>query len=149
MVMRLYDSLGAIHQFHEPELKEPVFKGADSAIYTFLNELESCGEIFVTNYGDNIIRVIRKNLRSFCVQQVSSIILFLKLTDPLTYHLTAEFEKMGFFFAGILPDSMIGDALVLQYLNNVEFDYGKLVIYQDSTKEILAYIQAHDPNENL
>ena len=149
MISKMYESLGASHQFLQPESRDVPFKTPVSVLYTGLNELEVCGEIYVMNYGENIRREIRRTLRSFCVRHISTINLFLKLTDPLTSLLTEEFEKMGFFFAGILPETMIGDALVLQYLNNVEFDYGKLVIYQDSTREILEYIQKHDPNENL
>ena len=149
MIMKLYESLGAHHQFVQPGSRDVAFKTPVSTIHTGLNELEGCGEIFVMNYGEDILREIRKILRNFCVQHIAAINLFLKLTDPLTCRLTEEFEKMGFFFAGILPETMIGDAFMLQYLNNVEFDYDKLVIYQDSTKEILAYIRAHDPNENL
>lgn len=149
IIMALYESLGASHQYHQVESQIVSFKSPVSVLSTDMNELEGCGEIFVMNFGENILDEIRKALRSFCVRQVSSIILFLKLTDPVTCHLTEEVEKMGFFFAGILPDTMIGDALILQYLNNVEFDYAKLVIHQDSTREILAYVRAHDPNENL
>jgi serine/threonine-protein kinase RsbW len=149
MITKLYESLGASHQFLQPGSQDVSFKTPVSGLHTGLNELEGCGEIYVLNYGENILREIRRTLRSFCVRHISTINLFLKMTDPLTSRLTEEFEKMGFFFAGILPETMIGDALVLQYLNNVEFDYDKLVIYQDSTKEILAYIHAHDPNENL
>jgi len=148
MIIKLYESLGVTHHYHQPEPQELSYKAAESAIFTGVNELESCGEIFVLSYGENILREIRKTLRSFCIKHISSINMFLKLGDPLTFNLTAEFEKMGFFFAGVLPDSMIGDALVLQYLNNVEFDYDKLVLYQDVTKEILAYIRSHDPNED-
>ena len=60
--------------------------------------------------------------------------------------MTAEFEKLGFFFAGILPESRMGDVLILQYLNNVEFDYDKMHILTDLAKELSAYIKAHDPN---
>jgi serine/threonine-protein kinase RsbW len=56
---------------------------------------------------------------------------------------------MGFFFAGVLPQTLIGDALVLQYLNNVAFDYDKLNLYQDFTREILEYIRQNDPNERI
>jgi len=70
----------------------------------------------------------------------------LNLEDPPTFFMTAEFEKMGFFFSGILPLGSIGDALVLQYLNNVAFDYGKVVLFTDTAKEILDYILGCDPN---
>lgn len=114
-----------------------------------VNEMEGCAVIYVLNYGENILKLIRRTLRELCVQHISCIDMLIKLTDPLTYHLTSEFEQLGFFFAGILPDSRIGDGLILQYLNNVGFNYDKVVIYQDFTKEMLAYVRAHDPNETI
>ena len=72
--------------------------------------------------------------------------MFLKLTDPRTYWLTAEIEKMGFFFAGILPESRIGDALILQYLNNVPLEYDKIELLSDLSRELLNYIKERDPN---
>ena len=63
--------------------------------------------------------------------------------------MTAEFEKLGFFFAGVLPCARIGDTLILQYLNNVDLDYEKIAAYSDIAKELLGYIRAHDPNASL
>jgi serine/threonine-protein kinase RsbW len=80
---------------------------------------------------------------------MAAINLFLNLEDPATYHHTAEFEKMGFFFAGILPLGRIGETLCLQYLNNVDFDYGAVAAHTDTAKALLAYIRQHDPNEQL
>jgi serine/threonine-protein kinase RsbW len=54
-------------------------------------------------------------------------------------------EKRGFFFAGILPSSRFGDALILQYLNNVAIDYDKIHLQSDMAKEICRYIQTLDP----
>jgi serine/threonine-protein kinase RsbW len=81
-----------------------------------------------------------------CIKQIACITLVLSLEDPLTYFLTSEFEKTGFFFSGIIPQTMIGDALILQYLNNVAIDYGKVKVYTDYSKDILAYIKSCDPN---
>jgi hypothetical protein len=73
--------------------------------------------------------------------------LYLKLSDPLTSYLTDEFEKMGFFFAGILPGALAGgDALILQYLNNVPIDYEKIQLDSDAGKHLLDYIMSVDPN---
>ena len=47
------------------------------------------------------------------------------------------------FALGILA---IGDALILQYLNNVDFDYDQVQVYTDTAKQILAYVKARDPN---
>jgi anti-sigma regulatory factor (Ser/Thr protein kinase) len=148
MIAKIYASLGASHHFGRPESGAPIFSGDGSEIFTELNELESCAGIYIFKYGENVLRDTRKILRGFCVSNIASVNLFLNLEDPLTYHLAGEFEKMGFFFAGVLPQSQVGDALVLQYLNNVAFDYNKLVLYADFTKEIMEYIRRYDPNEN-
>jgi len=63
--------------------------------------------------------------------------------------MAAELEALGFFFAGILPRTRFGDTLMLQYLNNVDLDYSKITAYSDMAKEILAYVQAHDPNASI
>ena len=41
----------------------------------------------------------------------------------------------------------LGDALVLQYLNNVELDYAKIQAHSDMAKRLLSYIQGRDPNQ--
>jgi len=146
IVRKLYDNLGAAHNFVVPSSNEIRYDRPESVLKTGVNGLESCAEIFVAEYGADIMHQLRKTLRVFCVQQISAINLFLKLSDPLTYPLTAEFEKMGFFFAGILPESRIGDALMLQYLNNVSLDYSKILLVTDLSKELLSYIREHDPN---
>lgn len=146
MVFKLYQNLGATHEFMIPDKASMDFDSPVSTINSGVNELESCAEIFIVAYGADVRQQIRKTLRSFCLQHIASINLFLKLQDPMTYWLTAEFEKMGFFFAGILPESGIGDALILQYLNNVSLDYDKIQLVSDVAKELLTYIKALDPN---
>lgn len=146
MIIKLYGNLGATHNFRVPSAYEIQPDSPGATIHSSVNELESCAEIFITSYGPDVILQIRRILRGFCVQHIAAINLFLKLTDPLTYRMTEEFEKMGFFFAGILPESLIGEALILQYLNNVDLDYGKILLVSDVAKELLAYISERDPN---
>jgi serine/threonine-protein kinase RsbW len=145
MVAKIYDFLEVRHNLTAPKTlvapSEP-----ESVILTGVNELEGCAEIFISAYGENVVKEVRKLLRGFCVEHISTINLFLKLSDPLTFSMTAEFEKMGFFFAGLLPESRIGDTLALQFLNNVELDYHKIILVSDMAKELLVYIEAHDPN---
>ncbi|MFH0995131.1 MAG: GNAT family N-acetyltransferase [Pseudomonadota bacterium] len=57
-----------------------------------------------------------------------------------------QFEALGFFFAGILPGASVGEALVLQYLNNVAIDYDSIELHTEASREILAYIKRQDPN---
>ena len=143
MVAKLYRNLGVEHDFGTPSLTAPA-AGAPE-ILSSVNPAEGCAEIFVARYGAGVVREVRKLLRGFCLQQVAAVNLFLNLEDPATFLLTQEFEKLGFFFAGILPCARVGDTLILQYLNNVDLDYSKIAAYTEAAKEILAYIQAHDP----
>ncbi|MGA2986751.1 MAG: hypothetical protein ABSG32_23360, partial [Terriglobia bacterium] len=143
MVAKLYQHLGVKHDFCTPTPVAPA--GGTPEILSSVNKAEGCAEIFVARYGEGVVREVRKLLRGFCLQQVAAINLFLNLEDPATFLLTEEFEKLGFFFAGVLPCARVGDSLILQYLNNVDLDYSKIAAYTDTAKEILAYIQAHDP----
>jgi hypothetical protein len=146
MVSKLYQHLGATHFFIVPSSDSLEFDSPSATINTGVNELEGCAEIFIASYGSDVRQQLRKILHGFCVEHISAINLFLKLKDPLTFWMTAEFEKLGFFFAGILPESRIGDTLVLQYLNNVSLDYSKILLVSDIAKDLLDYIKAHDPN---
>jgi hypothetical protein len=49
--------------------------------------------------------------------------------------------------AGILPFGIPGgDALVLQFLNNVSIDFARIRLATEHARGILAYIRDHDPN---
>ena len=146
MIRKIYTNLGADHQFVVPGPGAAELENAESVIKTGINDLEGCAEIFIESYGKDILKVMRRTVREFCLKQLAAIDLFISLKDPATYAMTAEFEKMGFFFAGILPESKVGDALILQYLNNVELDYNKIHLVSDLSKEMLGYIRSHDPN---
>lgn len=147
IIEKLYKNIGAAdHTYIEPDKASLDLAGKKSDIKTGVNYAEGCAEIFIAKYGEETVKEVKKLLRRYCLEQIAAINLFVSLEDPATYFLTSELEKQGFFFAGILPGSRIGDALILQYLNNVDFDYSKVTAYTDMAKEILAYIKKSDPN---
>lgn len=103
-------------------------------------------QIEVMNFGDTrqVLREVHAYLRNFCIKKVDVIFLHLDLSSPPTALLTEEFEKMGFFFSGILPGGKSGrETLILQYLNNLDFDYGEICLSSNDAKELLAYIKQH------
>lgn len=146
IIQKLYKNINCdVHTYVIPKdntLELP----AEAEISVSVNELESCGEIHIHKFGKNTAKEVRKITRKMCVENVASINLFLNLEDEATAFVTDEIEKLGYFFAGILPESKIGDALILQYLNNIDFDYSKVTAYSDMAKEILEYIKINDPN---
>ena len=148
-VRALYRNLEAEHRFPGPAASLPHLPEGGSEIETEIFGPEGCAEVRIIRAGREVVREVRRILRDLCLKQLAAVQLFLRLEDPNTYFLGPEFEKMGFFFAGIMPGEMAGDALILQYLNNVPFDYGKVQVYTPVAREILDYIRACDPNETL
>jgi len=108
----------------------------------------SIAEIDVEVYGQDVVAQVRARLKDLCMKHVDIIYLYLDMSDPWTARFGGHFEEMGFFFAGILPGSLPGDALILQYLNNVPIDYDKIKLESSAGKDMLAYIREHDPNAN-
>jgi serine/threonine-protein kinase RsbW len=146
MITRIYHHLGADHRFITPEATILVPEKGESVIQTGENKLEGCAEIFISAYGANAVKEVRMLLRHYCVENYPTINLYLRLSDPLTWRMTEEFENLGFFFAGVIPEFRFGETLALQYLNNVELDYSKIILVSEMAKELMGYIRDHDSN---
>jgi serine/threonine-protein kinase RsbW len=102
--------------------------------------------IEVHHYGRNAVSDVRTILKDLCIKKMDHILLHLSLEDPFTGALCSRFEELGFFISGILPFYHIGDALILQYLNNIHIDYSKIQVASEAAQDILDYVRTHDPN---
>ncbi len=103
--------------------------------------------IIVGGYGPDIVAALKSEVRELCLKKIEIVNLFLNLSDPSTATTTAQFEKLGFFFAGILPYGFKdGDALILQYLNNVPIAYDAIQVKSRIAQKLLVYVRDHDPN---
>ncbi len=98
------------------------------------------GRIAIRAYGADIIDVVRARFRDLCLKRLDVIWLDLPLHDPWTAHHCAAFEMMGFFFGGVIPEMSNGDVLRLHFLNNVEIDPERTVLYSDFARELGAYV---------
>lgn len=148
MIESIYLNLGVTHDYLALPAPAPL-SAETSRIDVQVDTTENFAEIYLVSAGEHAVHEVRAALRSLCLKQVAAIYLFLNMTDPSTAHLTGQMETLGFFFSGILPHSAVGDALVLQYLNNQEFDYSKIQAYSDMAKRLLDYVRAQDPNRDL
>jgi len=149
IIERLYRNIGAEHSFAVPTTLDPHFSQDEAVVETSFLASEGNADIVITSYGANVVRQVRGILHELCLKQAATIELVLNLEDPITSFLVSEFEKMGFFFAGILPGTRIGDALILQYLNNISVDYTGIQVNSDMANRILAYIKRYDPNTHV
>lgn len=146
IIERIYSSAGVKRIFFESPpgaMRQPA--GEAEVTVTVVPTYQRA-VIEVKQYGEQIVAQVSAILKDLCYQRMEQITLYLNLEDPVTGIMCRRFEEMGFFFAGILPFSHVGDALLLQYLNNVPIDYGKIKIVDEVGQEILAYVESHDPN---
>ncbi|MDD3846963.1 MAG: GNAT family N-acetyltransferase [Syntrophorhabdaceae bacterium] len=148
MIERIYASADVKRIFPElprgsvPEPEEEAAEITVTVVPTYQRAV-----IEVQRFGRNTLSQVNGILKGLCYEKMEQITLYLNLQDPLTSTMCSGFEDMGFFFAGILPFSHVGDALLLQYLNNVPIDYDKIKIVDAVGQEILAYVESHDPSK--
>ena len=147
MITALYKGLGV-----RPEVKRKVPAEAKRVASSSVIRIKLVGSlsfarIIIDRYGKNINDELQTKVKELCLKKIEILNLFLNLSDPSTGTYTEQFEKLGFFFAGILPGGLSdGDALILQYLNNVPLDYDAIQVKSAIAKKLLAYVREHDPN---
>lgn len=129
-----------------PDLKEQVEIPPSSRVDVKVQTGASRAFMRITEYGADLDELVRFRLRELCLRRIDCIYLDLPLSHPATPKFCASLEMLGFFFAGIIPEMFDGDALRLQYLNNVDIDLEEAQLASDFGKELLAYvIQAKGP----
>ncbi len=147
MLAALYKELGLA-----PEIKTTVPAEEKKARSKSVFKIKVVGSmnfarIMINRCGHNIGETLKSKVKELCLKKTEILNLYLNLSDPLTCVYTAQFEKLGFFFAGILPGGFAdGDALILQYLNNVPLDYNAIQVKSALAGKLLAYIREQDPN---
>ena len=146
IIRQLYSTIGASHTIEEALGGVAESFEATSIINTKIAETANCAEIWIFRAGPDITRELSNTLRKLCTGGIASVALFVSMEDQTAQRYTETFEGMGFFFAGILPETPIGDALILQYLNNIDFDYTSVKILPGETESLLNYIRTNDRN---
>ncbi|MBF0506484.1 MAG: GNAT family N-acetyltransferase [Nitrospirae bacterium] len=141
MILRIYEGLGVHPQAVRDQQDLPY---EDSSV-RITADPNHTANIEVLQCGRNVVSEVKRHLRDLCISRIEAVYLFLNLCDPLTALMTAEFEKMGFFFAGINPGPSGTDRLVLQFLNNLAVDYSHLQFASNKGQQIAEYVRLHDP----
>ena len=145
MISKIYESLGA-----NPEMILNAEKDnniADESVIKLNTDNELLAVMKIEKYGKDLLNEISKSLKSLCIERFETINLYQKMTDINILHYTEEFEKLGFFFCGILPGSNGDDSMILQYLNNQVIDYDIIKLDSDIGNKMLQYIKQEDPNK--
>ena len=103
-------------------------------------------DVEIVRYGKDVLEETTKVMEDLLRKKVDQISLYLDLEHPMTARLCSEFEKLGFFIAGIIPLLHFNHTLILQYLNHISLDYSQIQLNSEFAREMLDYIRERDPN---
>ncbi len=146
IIRRIYEGIGNLPKIKWQENENIAVKSKESVFKITVLGALNYARFTIEEYGQTIVSEVQAKLKALCLKKIEAIHLYLNLADPLTPHFCSEFENLGFFFAGVLPGGITGgDALILQYLNNVPVDYEAIQLESDIAKQILAHVREHDP----
>lgn len=145
-VLKLYRNIGCEPKMVTPKHQKFLFPATNAVVTSHYYTPAGYGRIQIDQYGQCLLPQIKTRLKELCLKHIDVIQLQCDLTNPLTYHMVEQFEALGFFFGGIWPESDTGEALVLQYLNNVSIAYDRIKLASPLGKEMLNYVKSHDPN---
>jgi serine/threonine-protein kinase RsbW len=147
MIARIYESLGApatIANEGEPLRTRGVPDA--SVVHVSVNTSRSVATIRIPVYGLDLERRVHHEMHRLRREEVKVMNVSLNLGAPGTGVVAAALEKAGFVFTGLIPGGPSGDWLVLQYFNGVLVDYDAVQVEAPFSRELLAYIRAHDPH---
>jgi anti-sigma regulatory factor (Ser/Thr protein kinase) len=146
IVEKIYTDLGTSPQFGmSPESR---FSGESQSVLKVSAAgamPNGYGKIEVLKYGSDAPDQVARRLKELRLQHYEAIGLEVSMSDPVSRSMIPEFEKLGFFFSGVLPGKEI---FVLQYLNNLELNYELIKLHSDIGKEILTYTKSQDPSSS-
>jgi anti-sigma regulatory factor (Ser/Thr protein kinase) len=144
MILKLYQNLGVTPEIVESSSYEP--EPSEAFVTTTASRVRDSADIYIRRFGANIVPEVKDRLDDLRLKQINIIHLYMDLGDPGSQAYCKDFEDMGFFFSGILPGGRPGDALILQYLNNVAIDYDKINVESQTAQELLSYVRRARPS---
>jgi anti-sigma regulatory factor (Ser/Thr protein kinase)/predicted GNAT family N-acyltransferase len=143
---KLYRNLGFDPRLETPLEPQPRFTESHSKLTAEHYYPSAFGWIEIEEYGSDVLEEIKARLKELRLKHIEVIQLYCNLGDPLSYYMIPEFEQLGFFFVGIKPSSTLGEAMILQYFNNVAIDYDRIHLASPLGRELRSYVRKHDPN---
>jgi anti-sigma regulatory factor (Ser/Thr protein kinase)/GNAT superfamily N-acetyltransferase len=143
MLEKLFNNLGAEVEFLQPQLSEAA--QAQGAMSVTIHTLRSLAEIMIDQIGEDTLLTLQQEMRKIFREEIQVMELYLSLNDPQSPEIVSQLEKMGFIFTGILPETSMGDAIIMQFFNGIHIDYDKIILVTDMAKELLNYIRENDP----
>lgn len=115
-------------------------------IKTELLPVDNRAEVEIVRYGADVLDETTNIMKDLLRRRVDQISLYLDLEHPMTVHFCGEFEKLGFFIAGVIPMLHFNHTLILQYLNNISLNYSLIQLHSEFARTMLDYVRERDSN---
>ena len=112
----------------------------ESRIDLTVFDFAQVARIAVTEIGADFRERLLEKEKEAAAANVVVFQVWLDLTKPWVGEAAEELRKAGYFFGGMLPRWLDGDALLMQRLV-CEPDFGDIKLYTDFSKELLAFVQ--------
>jgi len=139
MVEKIYKNLGLNRILIKPVTATNSVK-IKSKVETEVISHSMIGFIRILKYGNDIQDLVKLHLKELCMKKMEVVYLDIPLSEQETQLWCAQFELLGFFFAGIIPELINGDVLRLQYMNNIHIDLDKIVVASEFGSRLLDYV---------
>ncbi len=143
-LQKIYDESGISFKFQAPDAQFNPDPWSDTVVRSVTTPFFNIADMYIEKVGANWEQTIRVHWRHLLLEKKDAIYIHLDLENPATPFICKRCEDWGFVFAGILPNANNGhDALVLQYINNVQLEMCHL-----NTDDAVAQSLFNDLKEN-
>ena len=144
MICTLFNNLGVDVVCLKAE--RPEAECAQTSMAVNVHALRSLAEITILEYGQDLAQAMRQELRKLFMDEIQVIELYLSLEKPMTADIVPDIERMGFIFTGVLPETLQGNSMIMQYFNGAYIDYDEIIIVSEVAQELLDYVRKNDPH---
>jgi len=145
MIKKLYNGIGtkAIQKSPSKKVNIALKTELTDTIISAIN----IAEIILKSIASDALELIKYLTKKFSIAKIDIIYLYIDLEDENSIDLVEKLEEIGYIFGGIFPHYHHENALVLQFINNIEFDYSLIHSYTPLAKELRDYVQTQDNNQ--
>ena len=145
MITKLYKGIG-IDVVQKPLEKKRSITHSTYISDTIIPAL-NIAEVVLHRVADDSLETLQYITKKFSIAKIDIIYLYINLEDFASVNLIDKLEAIGYFFGGVFPHYHHEHTLILQYINNIKFDYALIQSYTPLAKELKAYIQSLDNNQ--
>ncbi len=140
ILTKIYIALNLERTFVEETSPSDGILSAVSNVDIETNSSLNVAYIKVKEYGDDFAYVIESKL-SELRRGFSCIYLDLPMEQHATQTLYSQIDRYSFIFSCLIPETIVGDVLRLQYINNFEVQYQNIRVDGTFGNNLLEYIK--------